>query len=115
VAALTPAERNRRWRLRKKGVPIPHGKPGRKPKVDYFRPEGPEEFLGPLLSIDPQRLRDLESSVQSRGLTLAEFVQMKREQLPYGLQPQATDETDEDTPRDPLTSAILDFDFGSAE
>jgi hypothetical protein len=110
--ALSNAERNRRWRARRRGDKnVPMGKPGR----PRFRPEGPEELLEQLLGVDAQRLRDLEASVASRGMSLSEFVQMKREQLPYGLQPQATDEADEPAPRDPLTEAILDFDFGSAE
>ena len=39
--ALTNAERNRRYRLRKKGVAVPRGRPGRKPKADYFAENAP--------------------------------------------------------------------------
>ena len=73
--ALSNAERNRRYRARLRGEKVPLGKPGRKPKSEYFRTEFPEEWLAPLLNLDPQRLRDLESSVHSRGLTLAEYVE----------------------------------------
>ena len=113
--ALSNAERNRRYRARLRGEKVPLGKPGRKPTSEYFRAEFPEEWLAPLLNLDPQRLRDFESSVASRGMSLADYVQMKRELLPYGQQPaDATDETD-GAPLDPLTQAILNFDFGDAE
>ena len=112
--ALSNAERNRRYRARLRGEKVPLGKPGRKPKSEYFRTEFPEEWLAPLLNLDPQRLRDLESSVHSRGLTLAEYVEAKRGQLPYGQQPD-TDEPVVPAPDDPITEAILNFDFGDAE
>jgi hypothetical protein len=107
--ALSNAERNRRYRARRRGENVPRLPPGR----PRFRAEFPEEIVGELLNIDPQRLRDLESAVTSRGLTLAQFVERKREQLPYG-QPETTDATDE-APLDPLTEAILNFDLGDAE
>jgi hypothetical protein len=85
---------------------VPKLPPGR------FRPDTPEQLLGQLLNIDPQRLFDLESAATSRGLTLAQYVERKRQQLPYGDQP--TDATDE-APLDSITPAILDFDFGDTK
>lgn len=51
--ALSNAERNRRYRLRKKGVPIPRGRPGRRSNDSYFErnaPPTPEEIVARLLS-----------------------------------------------------------------
>jgi hypothetical protein len=111
--ALSDRERNQRYRARLRGEDVPKLRPGRKPKDSYFRAGTPEQLLGQLLNIDPQRLRDLESAVTSRGLTLSDYVQMKREQLPFG-QP-ATDEPAAPAPRDPITQALLNFDHGDTE
>ena len=69
----------------------------------------PEELVGQLLNIDPQRLRDLEAAVRSRGLTLAQCAEQKRRDLEYGERtaPAAA-------PRDPIVQALLDFRHRSA-
>jgi hypothetical protein len=88
---------------------VPKLPPGR------FRPYTPEQLLGQLFNIDPQQLLDLESAATSRGLTLAQYVEKKREQLPYGQQPADATEATDEAPLDPITDAILAFDFGDAE
>lgn len=102
--ALSPAERSRRYRARRRGVPLPLGRPGRKPKDSYFRAESAEQLVGQLLGIDPQRLRDLEVAVQSRGMSLAQYAEQKRRELEYG-EPRAA----APAPRDPVVQALLDF------
>lgn len=99
--ALSPAERSRRYRARRRGEPVPRGKPGR----PRFRAESPEQLVGELLGIDPQRLRDLEAAVASRGLSLSQYVERQRRLLDYGEQPRTT----EAPPRDPFIQALLDF------
>jgi hypothetical protein len=98
------AERSRRYRARKRGVPVPRGRPDRKPKDDCFRAETPEQLVGQLLNIDPQRLRDLEAVVESRGLTLAQYVERQRRLPEYGKPRSAVA-----TPRDPIVQELLDF------
>ena len=55
--ALTPAERNRRYRARLRGEPVPRGRPGRKRK-DYFEANAwrqlrlPDGFHAELEAID---------------------------------------------------------------
>lgn len=98
---LSGAERNRRYRARKRGEPVPRGKPGR----PRFRPESPEEIVGALLNADPQRLRDFEAAVKSRGMSLSQYVERQRRLLDYG-EPQSAAAP---SPRDPLTQALLDF------
>jgi hypothetical protein len=51
--ALSPAERSRRYRLRKRGVDIPRGRPGRRSNEDSFEKNAsptPEEIVARLLS-----------------------------------------------------------------
>ena len=50
---LTHAERNRRWRARKRGVPVPKLSPGRRANDSYFEqhaPPTPEQIVAKLLS-----------------------------------------------------------------
>jgi hypothetical protein len=108
--ALSGAERNRRYRARLAGKPVPRGKPGRKAKDSYFRAESPEQIVASLLNLDAQRLRDFEASVRSRGMTLSQYVEQKRQDLLYG-QPRSADAP---APHDPIVEELLAFRHRSA-
>jgi hypothetical protein len=102
---LSPAERSRRYRLRKRGIPIPKGRPGRRSNEDYFEahkpppPSLPTGYFAPSQEaidavarlLDQARLQSWDGTIAAGGADLdeSETVQFMRQLLAMCEPPEA--------------------------